>query len=352
MKKIITLFFACFLFYVSQAQITITKSDIALPLTQYINYNDTLPSVVPGPAGANQTWDFTGLVHHTTDTIIFTKPEWTTYGTSFPSSDLCMLTINTQTSYVYFGLDNDSMTIVGQAGQFMGSTSNIMVPFNPSQKIIDFPTTYQDGFTNTSSFKVVQYYGQSNIDSIKVKDITLTDCQFDAWGSVTTVLGTYNALRSYELQISNDSVWVLMFGNWIDVTSSYGGLDTVKRYTWWTNGLGFKIVEMYVDPLTDSVLTVGYLAALPQPGGLTQYEINDAVTVFPNPASDMVSVSMPENANLVEVYSSTGQLIKSEKTNNTLVSHVDISGLPSGTYIIRISGNDGFTICHKNLVVE
>lgn len=353
MKKIITLFFACVIFSVSQAQITLTQSDMALPLTQYIRYNDTLPAAVtPGTAGANQTWIFTSLANHTTDTILFTKPEWTTYGADFPTSNLCMMTINAETSYMYMNLNSDSLNVVGQAGKFAGSTSDILVPFNPSQKIADLPSTYQDGFTNTSSFTIVQYLGQSGVDSIKVKDITVTESVFDAWGSITTGLGTYSALRANIIQVSTDSVWALMLGNWIDMTASYGGVDTAKRYGWWTNNLGYMILEMDVDPVTDSVLEVSYLAALPQPGGLALYEKNDDITIYPNPASHVVNISTPENASQVEVFNTSGQLMKSAKTNNTMVSRVDISGLPSGSYIIRISGNDGSTLCHKNLIVE
>lgn len=353
MKRISTLFFACFLFFISQAQITITQNDMALPLTQYIRYNDTLPvAVTPGPAGTNQTWTYTSLANHKTDTIIFTKPEWTNFGTNFPSSNLCMMTIDTQITYMYLNLNSDSLILVGQAGRFMGSTTDIIVPFYPTQKITNLPSTYLDGFTSTSSFTVTQYYGQSGVDSIRVKDITVTESEFDAWGSITTGLGTYSSLRAKVTQISNDSIWVLMFGNWYDMTASYGGIDTAKRYGWWTNGLGYMILEMDVDPVTDSVLTVNYLATLPQPGGLTHYEINDAIVIFPNPASNMVNINTPENAALVEIFNTSGQLMKSETINHMLISHVNISRLPSGSYIIRISGNDGFTICHKNLIIE
>jgi hypothetical protein len=352
MKKTITLFYACFLFLASQAQITLTQSDMALPLTQYIRYTDTLPtSLTPGPAGTNQTWIFTGLADHSTDTILFTRPEWTSYGTSFPASNLCMMTMAAETSYMYMNINSDSLNVVGQAGRFAGSASDILVAFNPSQKITDLPTTYLDGFTNTSSFTLVQYYGQSNVDSIKVKDITVTESEFDAWGSITTVLGTYDALRAKVVQVSTDSVWALMFGNWIDMTSSYGGIDTAKRYGWWTNGLGYMILEMDVDPVTDSILDVKYIAEPPQPGGLHPYVKNDVITVYPNPASGIVYISTPENAFMFEVYNTSGQLMKSAKAN-TSVSPIDISGLPSGVYIIRISAYNGFTICHKNLIVE
>ncbi|MFH0866134.1 MAG: T9SS type A sorting domain-containing protein [Bacteroidota bacterium] len=359
MKKISTFFLACIIFFVSQAQITLTQNDMALPLTKYIMYNDTLPTaVIPGNAGANQTWIFTSLANHLTDTIIFTKPEWTVYGNSFPTSNLCLMTINSETSYMYLNLNSDSLNLVGQAGKFAGSTTDIIVPMDPTQKITDLPSTYLDGFNGYSEFTTINYVGQQVgsvfIDSVKVKEMTTTVSQFDACGNITTILGTYDALRVNVLQIMNDNVWAKINGinYWVDFTATYGGIDTTKRYSWWTNGLGYMILEMDVDPATDSVINVKYISALPQPGGLEHYEINDAIIVFPNPASETVNISTPENAAMVEVFSTSGQLMKSAKTNNTMVSHIDISGLPSGSYIIRISGNDRFTICHKNLIVE
>lgn len=352
MKKIIILACACCIFLTTRAQITLTENDIALPLTKFLSYSDTLPvSLSPGSSGTNQTWVFTSLGNHQTDTIIFTKPEWTPYGSSFPNSNLCLMTINGETSYMYMNLNPDSLNAVGQAGKFAGSPTDILVPISPSQKITDLPSTYQDGFTGTSSFSIVQYVGQSGIDSVKIKDITVTESIFDAWGSITTGLGTFNTLRSKVIQVSTDSVWALMFGTWIDMTGSYGGVDTAKRYSWWTNDIGYMIFEMDVDPLTDSVIKVKYLAAMPEPGGLDPLEISDDINIFPNPASELVHVSTPENTVVVEVYNTSGQLISSEKAGN-MVSHIDISGFPSGSYILRLTDNKGFTICHKNLIVE
>ena len=63
---------------------------------------------------------------------------------------------------------------------------------------------------------------------------------------------------------------------------------------------------------------------------------NNNLLIFPNPASDYVNVNATVNLQNIEIYSIDGQLLISEivDTNNV---KIDVSNLPSGTYIIRSS---------------
>ena len=63
---------------------------------------------------------------------------------------------------------------------------------------------------------------------------------------------------------------------------------------------------------------------------------NNNLLIFPNPASDYVNVSATINLQYIDIYSIDGQLLKHEfvDTNN---AKIDVSNLPSGTYIIRSS---------------
>jgi hypothetical protein len=64
--------------------------------------------------------------------------------------------------------------------------------------------------------------------------------------------------------------------------------------------------------------------------------VNNNLLIFPNPASDYVNVSATINFQYIDIYSIDGQLLKHEfvDTNN---AKIDVSNLPSGTYIIRSS---------------
>ncbi|MDA9128390.1 T9SS type A sorting domain-containing protein, partial [Flavobacteriaceae bacterium] len=69
------------------------------------------------------------------------------------------------------------------------------------------------------------------------------------------------------------------------------------------------------------------------------------IRVHPNPVKDNVSITFDrayQNIN-VEVYSMLGQLIEDVNKTNSIDLDVDMSNIPSGNYILRISA-DGKTL--------
>jgi hypothetical protein len=61
-----------------------------------------------------------------------------------------------------------------------------------------------------------------------------------------------------------------------------------------------------------------------------------AIELYPNPASDFVTVEIPDIKAkfLVSVYSAEGKMLHSETIDQT-VTHLDISYLKPGIYILR-----------------
>lgn len=57
-------------------------------------------------------------------------------------------------------------------------------------------------------------------------------------------------------------------------------------------------------------------------------------SAFPNPAQDIVNLSAAQNIDKVELYSLTGQRVRTQTTASRRVQ-VDLSGLPQGIYIVR-----------------
>jgi hypothetical protein len=360
MKKVIFTLFLSFLFLCqSMAQITLDQSDVAPPLTKFQRYNDTLPlaSILPGSAGPNQTWNFSALHHHTTDTMVFTNTQWTIHGSSFTNSNLCMMTLANSIFYSYLKNTPDSLSTVGQVGLFMGSTVPIIVHYNPTQKLLNFPTNYMSSFNTSSKFQVVQYYGQLvgsiMIDSIRVRNrITVTN-NVDAWGSLTIPIGIYNCLRAAITTIEIDSVWAKnnTMGTWIDLTSSYGVHDTTKKYTWWAKDIGFTLAEIFVVPSTDVVLNANYLGAVPVPGGINELATNDNSDIYPNPANDVIFVSSAQSIKSISVFNTPGALVKSEYLNN-FSGEINISELSKGIYIVRMYNNNNEIICVRKLLIN
>lgn len=63
---------------------------------------------------------------------------------------------------------------------------------------------------------------------------------------------------------------------------------------------------------------------------------NTLINIFPNPASDYINIETDKKIENVEIFTITGQLIKSSKEKK-----VDVSSLTKGTYIIKIHTSEG-----------
>jgi len=64
---------------------------------------------------------------------------------------------------------------------------------------------------------------------------------------------------------------------------------------------------------------------------------NKSITVYPNPATDQLTVTVNGDSNsIVEMYSSLGQLVKQVKLNQIGEATLDVSNLNKGIYMIKI----------------
>jgi hypothetical protein len=86
--------------------------------------------------------------------------------------------------------------------------------------------------------------------------------------------------------------------------------------------------------------------------GLTEYDKNDKVKLFPNPAQDWITISLPDNQQnsiTVELVSSLGETVftKSIPSNE----QIDISHLSNGLYFIYLKGNN-LNVSPKKLIIS
>ncbi len=64
------------------------------------------------------------------------------------------------------------------------------------------------------------------------------------------------------------------------------------------------------------------------------------VSLFPNPTADFLQVSSQSILQQINVFDLTGRIVL-ERGLNGNAERIDLSGLPAGTYIVRVSANDG-----------
>ena len=80
----------------------------------------------------------------------------------------------------------------------------------------------------------------------------------------------------------------------------------------------------------------------PAPGCTSDAVTSDVVTVYPNPASEVLNIQGFDPVE-VQVFNALGQLVKTIKNEN----QINVSGWAEGVYVLRIATADGKTFERK-----
>jgi len=157
-------------------------------------------------------------------------------------------------------------------------------------------------------------------------------------GSVTTPLGTNNALRTEVLTRNTDviSAYNALFGGWFELQTTQ---DSTKKYEWWANGIGFTLASVTVDWVTEIPAEVVWLPSLPSVG-VNEYTSNFEANAYPNPAQNTLTIATKASeANAIQIYDATGRLVQGMNVTNDLTA-VDISSLANGMYSYTVIAKD------------
>lgn len=323
------------------AQITITMADVAGITTVINSANDTLPTVNPGPAGANVTWNFSSLQTNlpSPDTMIFTNPFWTPNQAAFPTSNLAIQNgANGNNGTIYTIISGGSFKIIGQNGDF--GIGPINVSMNPQETIINFPATYNTTFNSTSGIDFRTAFSSFPIDSVRLKEVKTKTSRMDAWGTITTpLLSNQSCLRQRNWQHTIDTIWVH------DVISSGWQIfqttdDTTINFSWWANGIGFPLVQMDSVSYSPYVQNASWLMATPV-NGVNEYSSVMNTSVYPNPAVNVINVDVTGlNASYIHIMDISGREIEKFNVNNDIeILHVD--QFAAGAYLFSVTNKAG-----------
>jgi PKD repeat protein len=131
-----------------------------------------------------------------------------------------------------------------------------------------------------------------------------------------------------------------------DVTAQTSTLQTPPPITW--QGPGRKNVTLKVtnDYGTNTLVKTGYVYV----GGVGVSNLNaDAVSVFPNPVKDVMTVKANSNIKEIQVYNATGQIVINQTVNAKTIT-INTSALSMGVYNLKATLDNG-TI-NKKVVVQ
>jgi hypothetical protein len=315
----------------SSAQITLQPGDMGNIGYSVRRANDTIPTATPGTPGANQTWNFTNIQNHFTDTLTFTNPNWIPGGSSFPNSNLAVM-LSAVGPSIFLINNSTLLSVDGQYADFgFGPTA---IDLNPNEQVMSWPCTYNTTFNNVSKFQVAFPFPQPPADSLRVRETKIKNSICDAWGSLTTNLGTFNVLRIKETIYTYDTTEVhvtIPVPSWQPAQTSG---DTSYHYTFWTNNVnnnaGFPLVELNAD-VNNIIVGASYLMSLAQTG-IDDDVTNENLPVYPNPA--VTSITFNTNGvdvSQIRILDINGKevMLVPVNGNGVEVSTVDLS---AGTY--------------------
>jgi hypothetical protein len=272
--------------------------------------------------------------------MYFTNPAWTSNGVDFPAADLAAVVNSVDGEFsAYLEHNSSTLSIIGQAADFLGTGTPMALQVNPHQVILNFPATYQSTYSGTSGYDMTLDGSSFGVDSVRIKQDMNRDYVIDGWGSITTPIGTYDALRVDITETAIDSTWGMIAGIWQLFDNSS---DTRSVYDWWTDdaSVGFPVVSMEVDG-GGNAQRVTYLKALPSPDGVTETLDGSKISIYPNPTSTYVNfVIESDNASSIEVYDATGKLVNTQRIER-LATTFDMSSATTGMYIYMLKDASG-----------
>ena len=354
----------------SQAQITLDQADFAsVGDTVFLATDLTVTGTNLGSASATaQTWNFASFGIEGFDTLLFVDPASTGLDADFPTANIALVTGQTTT---FFNKTSGSVKILGNGGSAQGF--GFSAPYNPPYDILTFPTTNTTTINAISGFDVtefigidttVPFIGQVKVDSVRFKRDLESEITFDAFGNVTLPVGTFNSLRAYNEQTTNDSLYINMGApvpfldldqGWNTVTPTLLaqinglapglftgqtiGFTTTRSYDWYAKNIGYRLASVEVNQ-TGQATRTQYLSN-PSLLSIASEELLPTAFIYPNPTTEFVALSgvskdMQGNISVLDL---NGKAVMNTVYNGQ--NQISVAGLASGTYFFRFTDKQG-----------
>ncbi|PKP43952.1 MAG: hypothetical protein CVT95_11575, partial [Bacteroidetes bacterium HGW-Bacteroidetes-12] len=319
---------------------------------------DTIPpgAITIGSSGANQTWNYTTMSEDIVEILTFSNPSSFPGAASFPTANVGLTVSNQPDVWQFLNKNTAGLFVVGQTTIQQGQ--QIEIPFTTT--IVTFPSTMGTTFSGSWSGQIVQIpVGQLGIDSARVTRGATISSVIDAWGNLTTPLGTFASLRQNVNETTVDTTWILQNGTWSIIdpfTAALIGVqpvafDTTNTARWWTDNPAskFPLLEMDYDN-SGTVTRVSWQKSSPTVG-INELKALSDFNVYPNPAKNVVTFATNvANNSEIAIMDITGKTIKTI-TFNTTKQAIDVSGFDSGIYFYTIRDRVSGKVLHNNKII-
>lgn len=362
MKK--TILFAFLLCIASlNAQITISRYNLVESGQKIVQATDNTVRV-KSSSGPNQTWNFSNLKADSKDSLRFGMPFWYEGYQNFPEANIAYKDYADDGVVLYLKIDDTEVRIIGFY-QFDDSSEGI-VPFN--SKVLSFPSTYNTNYSSSNTFPATQFelgFDPDStgpipfIDSIRVNITRTNNSNMNGWGTITTPMGTYSALKQTVLEITSQSFQMKTSGIWVTVPSfilnqlgfPIPEADSMYNVSFWSNNKAtkFPVVTYNYSPSQDSITEVTWLAAPASATGISDNSVN-SIQVYPNPVQNELYISSDFATNKVVIMNFEGKIVAEESIEQN--SSVSVANLPAGIYLVQIINPETNTLLKTVKIIK
>jgi hypothetical protein len=274
-------------------------------------------NIAPGSAGANQSWDFSGVTSDGTSILYAIDPAQTPYNDYYPNANIAF-NYNNEDAYSYGRTSPSELLNLGTAS--IQNSMEVIIYYSDPAKLMEFPFAFNDTYDDT-------YYGSFSSGTLEVHQSGTITTMADGWGSIITPYTTYNSvLRVKNQRTQIDSAW--MNGNFV-----YTSTTTHTDFEWYAPDIAMPVFSIDISENAGVRDTTGTYLTTPQ--GVTEADNKTpGIIVFPNPATDHAYVLFKTDNNTSSVIITITDLSGREMTRFTK----DISS--AGTQNIKLSIKD------------
>ena len=318
------------------AQPILTELNSGLQIGQSFTINGGT-FVAPPPGGANQVWDFSSQTSLGTTTLQIVDPATTPSGSNFTSEFAETATGSPETRY--YDVDPSGQYLDGYANSngffisYDGSGSAMLQRPHPCT----YQDTWNDNYGGSTFFQGFQLFIDGDITGEADGHGTLEM----PWGIVSNVLRIHLLITQTQAIVGAQSDFLEEYYEYYTPGIAYPLLRTYDKKQI-VNGGGF--VQM------DQTL----LWMSPIGAGAPESPVAAAITLYPNPAHEAVSVNITGvDRSRVELLDASGRTVRSELFDRSYSGQLEfgLNGIAPGLYTIRISSSDG-RLHTQRLVVE
>jgi hypothetical protein len=304
------------------AQPIITHNGNAPQIGDSYNYSGDNGSYDPGPAGANQTWDFSGITPTFSSSLTAVNPGSTPFAGDFPEATIAFAQSGDNETFIYSQISASEMLNVGLGNIPGGGGNELIIHYTDPVKLMQYPFSYNNTYSDS------YYTAYSYMEGMVIHEWGTITVTADAWGSVTTPEGTYhNTLRVKSERTYTDSIWVS--GVFVSANTY-----TQSDYGWHTATSHSPVISISIT--SDGITATYRTDAL----GIGEERLSKAqINVYPNPAVNSIHAELPEGSDItsdIYIFDLNGRQVAQLRKTGTCQFSADISQLVPGEYVIKV----------------